>query len=493
MKKLTKIIATVGPSTDSEEKISKLIDLGVNIFRFNVKHNDLPWHKEKIGLVKKLASEKDIAVGTLLDLQGPEIRTVVPHSSDNSPEEEGCIEIEKDEHVFVGETQDPEFKDKKFTISHLEVLKHLTGGQRIVVEDGRATFRVERVTNAGAILVSEGKQELKNKKTFNLPGATYPMPTLTDKDREAIKMAAEIRVDFVALSFVRTDQDVLDLKDLMKKEGLPARVISKIETRIAIENLDAIVAASEGIMVARGDLGIEIPIEQVPFYQKLMIKKCLERGIPVITATQMLISMTNASYPTRAEVSDVANAAYDLTDAVMLSEETAVGHYPEETVKTMSGTVEFSEKQNILRDTRNIFDYDILDSEEMLCDTAYNLYLKFEEEKEPIGGFIVFSETGRTGRKLSRYRAKAPIYVFTPSSKVRDGLTMSFGVMPFIQPSKMPGTNAIRIEDMKETFAFLIKKEHVNPDKRYILLYGDNWNVAGGISTIKIVYPKNLD
>jgi pyruvate kinase len=177
----------------------------------------------------------------------------------------------------------------------------------------------------------------------------------------------------------------------------------------------------------------------------------------------------------------------------MLSEESAMGKYPMETVKTMADTVGFSEKQGLLKDTRDTFDYDILDPEEMLCDTAYNLYLSFEKEEQPIGGFIVFSETGRTGRKLSRYRAKAPIFVFAPDEKVRDGLTMSFGVTPLLQPGNMRDNKVVRIEDMKEAFKYLVKHEHVDPDARYILLYGDSWGVEGGVSTIKIVYPKNLD
>ncbi|HVZ66855.1 MAG TPA: pyruvate kinase [Patescibacteria group bacterium] len=480
MKKLTKIIATVGPSSESEENIGKLIDLGVNIFRFNIKHNELSWHKEKVELVKKVAAKKGVAIGTLLDLQGPEIRTVVPGEE---------VVMKTGDKVIVGKGEGY----PNFTISHPSVIKHLTKGQKVVVEDGRAQFTVTEVLKDGAVLKAEQDQTLKTKKTFNLPGANYPMPTLTEKDEEAIKMAAKSQVDFLALSFVRTAKDILDLKDMMKKCKLVARVIPKIETRLALENLDDIVANSEGLMVARGDLGIEIPIEQVPFYQKLMIKKCNERGIPVITATQMLLSMAANPYPTRAEVSDIANAAYDFTDAVMLSEESAMGKFPLETVKMMADTVSFSEKQNLLKDTRDVFDYYILDSEEMLCDTAYSLYLQFERQEQPIGGFIIFSETGRTGRKLSRYRPKAPIYVFTPNEKVRDGLSMSFGVTPFVQPGKTKEKNQVRIEDMKEAFGYLVKHEKVDPDKRYILLYGDNWNVAGGISTIKVVFPKNLD
>jgi pyruvate kinase len=478
--KLTKIIATVGPASESAEMIDKLIDLGVNIFRFNIKHNELAWHEEKVKLVKKIAKQKGVATGVLLDLQGPEIRTVVPNDE---------IILKKGDKVIVGEGSEY----PTFTISHPSVIKHLTKNQKVVVEDGRARFKVVEVLKGGAVLEAELDQVLKTKKTFNLPGAVYPMPTLTEKDEEAIKMAARIQVDFVALSFVRTAQDILDLKDMMKKLKLVARVIPKIETQLALDDLDDIVANSEGLMVARGDLGIEIPIEQVPFYQKLMIKKCLERGIPVITATQMLISMFDKPYPTRAEVSDIANAAYDFTDTTMLSEESAMGKFPEEAVGMMAKTVEFSEKQGILKDTRDVFDYYILDPEEMLCDTAYNLYLSFEREEQPIGGFIVFSETGRTGRKLSRYRPKAPIFVFAPDEKVRDGLTMSFGVTPLISPKEMIDNKQVRIEDMKEAFKYLVKSAHVDPDKRYILLYGDSWGVEGGVSTIKIVYPKNLD
>lgn len=480
MNKLTKIIATVGPASESADMISKLMDLGVNIFRFNVKHNELAWHKEEVQLVKKIAEEKGVAIGTLLDLQGPEIRTVVPGDE---------ISLKKGDRVIVGEGSEY----PNFTISHPQVIKHLEKGQKVVVEDGRAKFEVAEILKNGAVLKAELDQVLKTKKTFNLPGSSYPMPTLTEKDEEAIKMAATIEVDFIALSFVRSAQDIFDLKTIMKKHKLVARVIPKIETQLALDNLDDIVAASEGLMVARGDLGIEIPMEQVPFYQKLMIKKCLERGIPVITATQMLISMFDKPYPTRAEVSDVANAAYDLTDTTMLSEESAMGKFPEDAVNTMAKTVEFSEKQNILKDTRTLFDFYILDPEEMLCDTAYNLYLSFEREEQPIGGFIVFSETGRTGRKLSRYRPKAPIFVFTPDKKVRDGLTMSFGVTPFVQPKQMIENKQVRIEDMKAAFKYLVEKAHVDPDKRYILLYGDSWGVEGGVSTIKIVYPKNLD
>jgi pyruvate kinase len=316
------------------------------------------------------------------------------------------------------------------------------------------------------------------------------MPVLTQKDIEAIQMARHNHVDFIALSFVRTAQDVLDLKKVLEENEVSARVISKIETRIALENLDEIIDSSDGIMVARGDLGIEIPMEQVPYYQKLMIKKCVEQGIPVITATQMLLSMAEKPYPTRAEVSDIANAVYDLTDTLMLSEESAMGQYPEKAVSMMAKTAEYCEQQDLLEDTRTIFSHEIIDVEEMLCDTAYNLYLQFLKKKEPFGGFIVFSQTGRTARKLSAYRPRVPIFTFTPDETVKGGLTMSFAVMPFVQPKLYETNRDVRPEDMKGAFDYLEKRELIDPGKNYVLLYGDNWRVAGSVSTIKVIPSK---
>ena len=480
VKKLTKIIATIGPASDTPEKISELIDLGVNVFRFNLKHNELSWHEEKIKLVKKIAGDKSLPIGVMIDLQGPEIRTIV----------EKPLDIKKGQEIVVG---DSDSKLPSINITAPHVFKNIKKDQKVIADDGRLKFAVIEVSDKHMVLKAEIAGLLNDRKTFNMPGAVYPMPVLTVKDYAAIKMAGTIQVDFIALSFVRSAHDIFELKEAMKKEGVASRVVSKIETKKSIENLDEIISASDGIMVARGDLGIELPMEQVPFYQKLMIKKCLEKGIPVITATQMLHSMTDEPYPTRAEISDVSNAVYDLCDSVMLSEETAMGKYPLKAVEVMRDTVAFTELQDFLQDTRTTHDFIISGSEEMLCETAYSLYLRFKNQGEDIGGFIAFSKTGRTGKKISRYRAKVPIFVFCPDAKIRDSLTMSFGVRPFIQPPQIINNNQVRVEDMKEAFSFLVASEHVDPDKRYILLYGDNWGIEGGVSTIKIVYPKNLD
>lgn len=473
---LTKIIATIGPSSESPEMIKKLIESGVNVFRFNLKHNELEWHKERIQRVKDIASKMDRAVGTLIDLQGPEIRLITPNNAE--------LYILEGQEIIITK------KDSQtFCLTDDLVLKYLEKGQKIVVDDGKFQFEVKSAREGKVTLVSSSNGLLKTRKTLNVPGVYFPLKALTARDKEAIEGFASSPVDFVALSFVRTAQDVLDLKAYMKKVGFEGRVISKIETVIAIDNLDDIIDVSEGIMVARGDLGVELPLEQVPHYQKIMIKKCLERGFPVITATQMIHSMIEKPYPTRAEISDIANATYDMTDMVMLSEESAAGQYPAEAVSFMKKTITFNEKHVEPHDTRTIFNFHIVDSEEMLCDTAYNLYLQFLRKDYAFGGFIVFTEKGRTARKLSRYRPKAPIFVFAPTEKVRDGLTVNYGVVPVLQEKIFKKGQLVRLEDMQNAIDLLKKKNLFDTHKYYILLYGDNWMVEGKVSTLKVISP----
>ena len=475
----TKIIATIGPSSESEEIIKKLIETGVNVFRFNLKHNELDWHKDRIQRVKDVAGKMDIAVGVFIDLQGPEIRLINPDNMDLSIVNGEEIVIEKQ----TGE-------GKGFCLTDDIVLEYMEVGQKVVLDDGKFDFIVKSASKNRVVLVSYSDGLLKTRKTFNVPGVYFPLEAITDRDREAIKSFASSPVDFAGLSFVRTAQDVLDLRTYMKQVGMEARIISKIETVLAIDNLDEIIDASEGVMVARGDLGVEMPIEQVPHYQKVIIKKCMERGFPVITATQMIHSMIEKPYPTRAEISDIANATYDMTDMVMLSEESAVGKYPAEAVNFMKKTIVFNEKHVRPTDTRTIFNFHIVDSEEMLCDAAYNLYLQFIKKDFNFGGFIVFTEAGRTARKLSRYRAKAPIFVFAPNEKVRDSLTVNYGVVPYVQPTIFKKGLPVRLDDMKNAISYLKKRGEFDDNKYYILLYGDNWMVEGRVSTVKVISPS---
>lgn len=477
-KEFTKIIATIGPSSESYEMIENLINAGVNVFRFNLKHNDLSWHKEKITLVREISNKLDQAVGVFIDLQGPEIRLTTPDHAEVAIRKESEISIKKKSE-----------ETGRFCLTDDVVLSYLEPGQKVVVDDGKFTFEVKEKKEDEVTLISHSDGILKTRKTLNVPGVYFPLNALTERDKEAIRMLKDSTVNFVGLSFVRSAQDVIDLKSFMDEEGFAGRVISKIETSLAIDNLDEIIDASEGIMVARGDLGVELPIEQVPYYQKVMIKKCIERGFPVITATQMIHSMIERPYPTRAEISDIANAVFDLTDMVMLSEESAAGNYPLEAVNYMKKTLVFNEKRVMLKDSRVMFDFKIVDAEEMLCDTAYNLYLQLKRKDFNFGGFIVFTETGRTARKLSRYRAEAPIFVFAPNERVRDGLTVNYGVVPFLQPSIFKKDQPVRLDDMKKATEYLKEKGLFENNKYYILLYGDNWMVEGRVSTVKVITP----
>lgn len=477
---LTKIIATIGPASETPEMIERLILAGVNVFRFNLKHNELNWHAEKILLVKEIASNLKIPIGTLIDLQGPEIRLITPYAQD--------VVIKLGQKLVI---KPQETKDS-FTLSDDIVLESIKEGTKVVVDDGKFVFLVSESNRKSVTLESLSEGILKTRKTLNIPGVYCPLSALTKHDKEAIRDFSELPVDFVALSFVRNTQDVEKLRIFMKKKSMKARIISKIETKLAVDNIDEIINVSDGIMVARGDLGVEVPLEQVPYYQKIIIKKCLERGFPVITATQMIHSMIDKPYPTRAEVSDIANASYDMTDTVMLSEESAAGNYPERAVNVMSKTVDFNEKRVLVEDTRDVFNFHIADTEEMLCDTAYNMYLQFKKKDFRFGGFIVFTETGRTARKLSRYRAKVPVYVFAPNKKVRDSLTLNYGVIPLLQPKIFKKGKVIRIEDMQNALSHLKELKLFDKKKHYILFYGDNWMVEGRISTIKILSPEKV-
>lgn len=465
--KLTKIVATVGPASESEEMLRSLVNEGVNIFRFNFKHNETEWHEKMIRRVNELARQMDTPIGVLLDLQGPEIRVKMAS---------GQIEIKKDTPLELGTPE--------FTISHPAILEHLQDGQYVVVNDGQFSFTLRKTDGKYILLPFQGGI-LKPNKSMNFPGADYPIDVLTQRDLDGIEMAGREGVDFIALSFVRLASDVLYLKDEMTKRNIKAKVVAKIEAKKAIENLDSIIEAADAIMVARGDLGVELPIEQVPFYQKQMIRKSFERGIPVITATQMLESMQSAPYPTRAEISDIANAAYDLTDAVMLSGESAMGKYPIEAVKTMAKVVSYNEGLSF-EDVRQDYEFRLDRQEQILCDAAYNLY-HTGRDIVPFKGFIVFTESGKTAQMLARYRPHIPVYAFAPSFDVADSLTIHFGIYPFVLQTPRTLNDVVTHDATAETVSYLHKRGLVTKGDKLILIHGDNWGVVGAASTIRVV------
>ena len=474
MDKLTKIIATIGPSSYSEEMIKKLILGGVNIFRFNFKHSNIDWHSEGIRRVNKVADALGYMVGTLIDLQGPNLRIIM--SDDEMPLEKGEVLI-FGEDAFTG-------KEKGFSMTYPNIISELKDGQIVLADNGNFAFLVKK-KGSSTYLVSETTGTLKNKKSLNIPGADFSLPMLIDRDFDALKLASREEVDFVALSFVRTAEDVRVVKKEMGKYKLKAKVISKIETQKALDNLDEIIEESDGIMVARGDLGVELPYEEVPFYQKKIIKKSLEYGIPVITATQMLQSMVESPVPTRAEVSDAANATYDLTDAVMLSAESAAGKYPLESVVVLSRVTEYNEKKNI-NNSKHFFNFRILTKTAMICDMAYNLYLHLMKESQNIQAYIVFSHTGKTVNYLSRYRSLIPIFAFVPDKKVRDGLSLNFGTFPIVQ-DQIHKRKEVTKSDVLRAMNVLKKKKILRKGDQVIVLHGDYWAIEGGTSTVKLL------
>ncbi len=473
MMKFTKIVTTIGPACDSEEMIAKLIRAGVDIFRFNFKHNAIEWHDERIKRVQLTARKIGVFVGTLIDLQGPEIRINMPYDQ---------LSVISNQLLMFGEEV---FKNNQegFSISHPQIIEYLHEGQKIIADDGAFTFFLERI-NGQTFLRSHTDGFLKNRRSLNIPGSDFPFPVLIDRDFDGLKLAERNEIDFVALSFVRTAEDIKVLRKEMEKYKLPAKIIAKIETRKSLEHIEEIMNTSDGIMVARGDMGVELPVEEVPYYQKTIIKEAIKKGLPVITATQMLASMTDYPYPTRAEVSDIANAVYDLTDAVMLSGETALGKFPIETVDVMRKTVAFNESKNKV-DSRLRFRFDLADQESILCDTAYGLYMTKKNLNETIAGFVVFTETGRTVRLLSRYRPFSPIFAFVHDRAVVDSLTIHFGVTPVFHPVKK--NKKITSIDIRYAINELLKKKLVQKGQELIVLQGDHWGKKEGTSTISLI------
>ena len=473
MNKLTKIVATIGPASDSPEMIEKLIRAGVDIFRFNFKHNTVEWHNERISRVNRVAKKLGRPIGTLIDLQGPEIRI-------NMPTEE--LKIENGELILFGQ-EAFNTKEKAFSISHPQIIEHLHERQKLLADDGSFTFYVKK--KSGKIyLCAHSAGILKNHKSLNIPGADFPFPVLVDRDFEGLKLAQRNEVDFVALSFVRMAEDIIVVRREMKKYHVDAKMIAKIETKKALDNLEKIIEVSDGVMVARGDLGVELPIEEVPYYQKIIIKETIRRGLPVITATQMLQSMVQNPFPTRAEVSDVANATFDLTDSVMLSAETALGKHPIVTVELMAKTVAFNENKNKV-DSRDRFHFETNDTESVFSDTAYGLYVRLRELKYEIAGFLVFTQTGRTVRLISRYRPLVPIYALTPTDKVSKSLSISFGVVPFshiVSPNE-----EVTKKQITAVIKMLKDKKLVKKNQLLIIIHGNVWAVKGGTSTITVV------
>jgi len=466
MNKKTKIIATVGPASESMEIITAMIEAGVNIFRFNLKHNDFEWHKKIINRVKSIAKTMKKKVGIMVDFQGPEIRL---ETKDGLP-----LEIKKGDFFWIDSvlSSDP----KVIKVNPGKVVDEIHKSDPLFVDDGGVELKMIGREKKGIKVQSEGDFIIKNRKSLNVISDKIDLPILASRDKEALARLDEINPDYIALSFVRTKKDIEVLKGVVEKIDPEVKIVAKIENRRAIDNIEDIVKVSDGIMIARGDLGIEIPIKELAFWQKKIIEMCRKNSKPVIVATQMLQSMVTNNRPTRAEATDVANAVYDGTDSLMLSEETSIGINPVRVVKEMADIAYFCENSMINRE----IEISPGTSTEVLIDAAIKIIKSNHDLK--IGAVVIFTQSGNTARIFSRYRINLPVIAVTDSRDTAKGLTISYGVKPFIK--KFSKSN---FKMSKSLINKLIKLEIVSKGENLLVMHGNNWMKSGSTSDISLV------
>ncbi|WP_326691196.1 MULTISPECIES: pyruvate kinase [unclassified Streptomyces] len=416
-----KIVSTLGPSTDSYEQIKVLVEAGMDVARLNMSHGTHADHEERYHRVRAASEETKRSVGVLADLQGPKIRL--------GRFREGPVLLERGDEFSIT-VEECEGDRSVCGTTYEGLAADVTKGERILVDDGRVTLEVTGVEGSVVrTMVIEGGMVSDNK-GLNLPGVAVSVPALSEKDVEDLRWALRTGADVIALSFVRSGHDVKEVHRIMAEEGRKLPVIAKLEKPQAVENLESIVDAFDGIMVARGDLGVEMPLEQVPLVQKRAIKLCRRNAKPVIVATQMLESMIDASRPTRAEASDVANAVMDGTDAVMLSGETSVGKYPTETVRTMSRIVSAAEEEMLAKGLPPL-------TQSSKPRTQGGAVARAAAEMGDFLGakyLVAFTQSGDTVRRLSRYRSPIPVLAFTPDAATRSQLNLTWGVESFLGP-----------------------------------------------------------
>jgi pyruvate kinase len=465
MNKATKIVATIGPATESEEVIAKLIDAGMNVARFNTKHSDPAWHTERIARVKKVAAEKGVPIGVLVDLQGPEVRINLPQEKPFDVSEGELVTFTSDENTSA---------ERSAVVPQL-VVKSLQTDDLILLDDGACEFIVTSITNTEITAKAVTTCTVKHRKTMNTPGVVLDMPSITERDRQYLEGIEPSHIDFVGLSFVRTAEDIADLKKELVKNKINADIVAKIENQAALDNLDEIIAVSDAIMIARGDLGVEVDYQKLVYWQKQIIEKSRDAAKPVITATQMLKSMVESPRPTRAEVSDVAHAIYDGTDAVMLSEETTIGKYPVKAVATQAEIAKFNEPYVDLGITlpKNI-------SSSLNITTAAAYLLKHTEQH--IDKIITLTETGHTAKLISRFRPKAPLLVATHVKETYTRLSLVYGVQPFLLD--FPEGVLLTTEQLVDKFK---KAGMVKAGETVLLIHGSVWKKAGLTNTLAIL------
>lgn len=415
----TKIICTLGPACRNDETLAQMCEAGMNIARLNFSHGDHKEQQENIDLVKRVREKLNLPIAIMLDTKGPEYRI--------KTFENGKVFL-NDGQTFTFTTDEVEGDETRVSVNYKELIKDLGVGDRILVNNGLLIFEVRELTGNDAICEVVTGGELSNRKSMNFPNKVMKHKFLSDKDKEDLLLGIKNEIDFVAASFVSQKQDLCDMRQFLDDHGgQEIEIIAKIENSLGVKNLEEICEIADGIMIARGDLGVEIPFMQVPSVQKYIIRKCRELGVRVITATEMLESMIQNPRPTRAELSDVANAVYDGTSAIMLSGETAAGKYPVQAVKNMSEIAEFTENSIDYKKRFRESDFKI---ENMVSAIAHSTCaLAIDVGAKCV---VVNSLSGRTIRMVSRFRCPADVIGMTISEKAWRKLNLNWGVIPVL-------------------------------------------------------------
>jgi pyruvate kinase len=446
----TKIVATIGPGSESPENFATLLRAGVNVARTNMSHDDHAAHTKRIKTIRSVSKKENIPVAILQDLSGPKIRI--------GDFKDGVVELTPGQQLILSGKKCEGTPEKVF-FNYPHIKKDIKPGQILMLDDGKKKLQVDKVIGSDVYTTVLVGGKTKSRRGVNIPGAYLSISALTDKDKQDLKLGVELGVDFMALSFVRTASDIEELRAQIAKNGGTQMIVAKIETEEAVENIDEIIAVTDAVMVARGDLAIEIGPARVPSIQKMIIKKCNSLGKPVIVATQMLESMIAAPVPTRAEVSDVANAVFDGADAVMLSEESALGAFAFEAVMTLHNVAVQIEGEIGTHRRLKVRTNDIVDS---VCSSVVH-------DAEDIGAkaIVALTRRGGTARMLARYRPQQPIIVLTLSEETARKMLLVYGctslvIKPFKRFSQY-------VENVGKT---LVQKELLKPGDRFITALG---------------------
>lgn len=465
----TKIICTLGPATEDDKVLKQLMQEGMNVARFNFSHGDHAQHEKNLKRVKALREELGLPIAALLDTKGPEIRV--------KDFKDGKVILNNGQH-FTLTTRDIEGDENAVSITYENLVNDVQVGTRILIDDGLISMHVESLTDTDIVCVVENGGPVSNHKGVNVPNVSLSMPYVSEKDRADIIFGIEQGFDFIAASFVRTADDILQIRDILSQHNCNfINIIAKIENMQGVENIDEIIRVSDGVMIARGDMGVEIPFEDVPSIQKKIIHKVYNAEKIVITATQMLDSMMKNPRPTRAEATDVANAIYDGTSAIMLSGETAAGLYPVEALKTMVRIAERTEADidlvNRFNSRENLVNPDITNAiAHATCTTAMDLNAT---------AIVTVTKTGKTARMISKYRPACPIIGCTPYENVWRQLNLSWGVRPLMVDEK---------DNTDELFEHAIeqaeKEKYVKQGEITVITAGVPLGVAGTTNLIKV-------